>query len=1060
MSTTGRTPFGALLRQRRLAVALSQAALAERAGLSVDAIAALERGRRTAPRPHTLALLAAALGLPAEDRAAFIAAAAASPPPPRAPSLVTPALVGREREQTVLREALAAALAGRGGLALISGEAGIGKTALAEALCAEAERLGAHVLVGRAYDLSETPPYGPWTEARAQFPPSPDLPPLPSALHTTAHSPQQFFAEVRAFFAAAAAARPLVLLLDDLQWADPASLDLLRTVARALMTLPMLVLATYRPDDLTRRHPLAPLLPLLAREARAARLDLAPLSAAALGALVRDRYALAPADEDRLVAYLARRTDGNPLFATEVLRALEEQGVVDARGGGLGDLGTIAVPALLRQIVVGRVARLGVEAKRLLDIAAVIGQEVPLGVWAVAAETDEGTVEAVAERALEARLLVEVRGADRVAFAHGLIREALYEDLPAIRRRRLQRRVGETLAALREPLADAVAYHFQQAGDARATDWLARAGWRAYRAFAYHTARARFAAALPALTGGERARVLLALADFDRYREAGIGYAADAADAALAAGDEVLAAMARFRLGINRSYRGRVGEALAALAAADAVLDSLPDAALPDFRGIIGLTFSRQARGMYQALALAFAGQWRAALALAGGDPGGARGPVGKPTANGILALAYVGGLLGRPDLVRRHIDTSLALFAACEDDAGLYTMRVFEGHGLLLPFLLDDRAARQRYDEALAGAAGRVAEALGAAAPHLNRCPLLVVSGRWQEARALWAQRDGATIGHDVAASFPAIGLMALAQGVRDEAWALVGELLPDGPTSAPGATHFVAALGLQRLAAQLALDDGEREAARGWLEAHDRWLAWAGEEVRWGRADGRLAWADYHRVLGDPAAALRHAKQALADATEPRQPLALLAAQRLLGALRTDAGRYAEARGHLDVALALAEACAAPYERALTLLALAELCEAEGNAADTHPLLAEVRAICEPLGAQPALAQADALAARLTRPSPPTPARLAGLSAREVEVLRLVAQGWTDRRVAEHLFLSTRTVNQHLRSIYTKLGVSTRAAATRFAVEHGLALTCLPKTKLKRRWDLPGEP
>src|SRR5436853_851950 len=93
-----------------------------------------------------------------------------------------PTLVGREREQATLREALAAALAGRGSLVLIGGEAGIGKTALAETLLAEATELGALVLVGRCYDLSETPPYGPWTEALARAPRDPALPPLPAAL--------------------------------------------------------------------------------------------------------------------------------------------------------------------------------------------------------------------------------------------------------------------------------------------------------------------------------------------------------------------------------------------------------------------------------------------------------------------------------------------------------------------------------------------------------------------------------------------------------------------------------------------------------------------------------------------------------------------------------------------------------------------------------------------------------------------------------------------------------------------------------------------------------------
>ena len=140
------------------------------------------------------------------------------------------------------------------------------------------------------------------------------------------------------------------------------------------------------------------------------------------------------------------------------------------------------------------------------------------------------------------------------------------------------------------------------------------------------------------------------------------------------------------------------------------------------------------------------------------------------------------------------------------------------------------------------------------------------------------------------------------------------------------------------------------------------------------------------------------------------------------------------------MEQALALAEACAAPYERALILLALAELRASTGERDEARALLDEARAICAPLEARPALARADALAARLALLKPPRASSPAGLTVREVEVLRLVAEGLTDAQAAERLSLSPRTVSQHLRSIYNKLGVSTRGAATRFALDHRL--------------------
>src|SRR3954447_22047090 len=140
-----------------------------------------------------------------------------------------PPLVGRERELGALRDALAAALAGRGALVLIGGEAGIGKTALAEALLAEAGAHGALVLIGRCYDLSETPPYGPWAEALARAPVGDNLPALPTAVLPSERegevlgSQDAIVRRVTAYLAALAATQPLLLLLEDLHWADPAS---------------------------------------------------------------------------------------------------------------------------------------------------------------------------------------------------------------------------------------------------------------------------------------------------------------------------------------------------------------------------------------------------------------------------------------------------------------------------------------------------------------------------------------------------------------------------------------------------------------------------------------------------------------------------------------------------------------------------------------------------------------------------------------------------------------------------------------------------------------------
>jgi ATP/maltotriose-dependent transcriptional regulator MalT len=260
----------------------------------------------------------------------------------------------------------------------------------------------------------------------------------------------------------------------------------------------------------------------------------------------------------------------------------------------------------------------------------------------------------------------------------------------------------------------------------------------------------------------------------------------------------------------------------------------------------------------------------------------------------------------------------------------------------------------------------------------------------------------------------------------------------LPQGAETIPGEVRVLEALGMQRVAAALALDEGNLPLAHEWLEVHDHWLDWSGAVL--GRSEGAALWARYHRQGGEAGQAQQYAERARTHATDPRQPLALLAAHRLLGELDIDTGTFDDAAYHLDTALALADACAAPYERALTVLALAELRMAEGDAGEARTLLNAARAMFVALGANPALARADAFAARLDVASATPPTYPAGLSAREVEVLRLVAEGLSNPQIGERLFLSPRTVEHHLHAIFNKTGVSSRAAAARWASERAL--------------------
>jgi DNA-binding CsgD family transcriptional regulator/uncharacterized protein HemY len=237
--------------------------------------------------------------------------------------------------------------------------------------------------------------------------------------------------------------------------------------------------------------------------------------------------------------------------------------------------------------------------------------------------------------------------------------------------------------------------------------------------------------------------------------------------------------------------------------------------------------------------------------------------------------------------------------------------------------------------------------------------------------------------------------------------------------------------------LAAEAALDAGDFDTAQGWIDAFTRWAEWSGVVVA--RSRSRLLLAQHAVGLGDYDSAEGHARQALTLARVPRQPLELLNAHRVLGEALIKAGRDGEAEHHLLASLAIAEACEAPFERARCLLALAEWRAAAGRQGEVRRLAEEIRQLCGPLGAAPTIERSTALLATLDR-RPRAAAYPAGLTVREVEVLRLVAQGLTDAEVAARLYVSRRTVGGHLTSIYTKLGVSSRVEATRLAIHYGL--------------------
>ncbi len=447
----------------------------------------------------------------------------------------TAALVGRERELAELRQLLAGALAGSGALALLGGEPGIGKTRLAEALAAEAAARGARPLWGRCWEGEGATAFRPWVEALRQLlrgAAADDLaadlgagvadllsllPELARLLPGLAPPPSvdpeearfRLFDAVLGWLRAAAGRRPLLLVLEDLHWADASSLALLQFVARELAVLPLLLVGTYRDVELDRRHPLASVLPALRRERGTRRLALRGLDEPEVAALLEALLDRPSSEHSRqFAAALHDTTEGNPLFVQEIVRHLQENGRLLRRDGrwtsDARSIDELELPEGVREVIGRRLARLTEPTNRVLAGAAVLGRSFSFRLLIALSGQDEETVIAAIEEAQAAHLLEEERGGEAAySFTHALLRQTLYEELSLPRRQRLHRRAADAIAQLygdAEAHAAELAQHSLQAvpevAPAIAIERCQRAGAVARARFAFEEAMRWFAAAL------------------------------------------------------------------------------------------------------------------------------------------------------------------------------------------------------------------------------------------------------------------------------------------------------------------------------------------------------------------------------------------------------------------------------------------------------------------------------------------------------------------------------------------------------------------------------------
>jgi DNA-binding CsgD family transcriptional regulator len=858
-------------------------------------------------------------------------------------------LLEREQACAALETAFSDARAGGGRLVLVSGEAGIGKTALVRSFCSRFER---RPLAGACDGLRTPRPLGPIADIAGE---------IGGPLEQAIASGEPVHVVFDALVGELRSSPARIVVLEDLHRADEASLEIVALLARRVEQLGVLVLATYRADELPRTHPLRVVLGDLATTAAVVRVPLEPLSPGAVASLA------APHGVD--AADLHARTGGNPFFVTEAL------------AGGRRD-----VPATVSDAVLARTASLGPRARELLDVVAIVPERAELWLLEAVAHDALGALdECLASGVLHAE-------GPAVAFRHELARMAVEESINPHRRVQLHR---AALAVLRDPPRGArdlarLAHHAEAADDAAAVLELApAAAERAAAVGAHREAAAQFARALrcaEALPPGETAE-LLERRSFECFLTDQPEDAIDALERALecwrAIGDARREGLALHALMRRRWCASDSAGAEAASAQAIEVLERLgPGPELAQvYAGASSLAMNLEKAED------AFAWGERA-LALI--DPADDPQTFAYQLNNtGTMAL-----LLGRPE-GRDRLERSIAVAAGAglHDDVARGYLHLGWAASRLRDFGLIDRLAD--------GLEYCTEHGLELYSPYLiaYQARADLDQGRWgdaaESASYLLRQRHQAPL------------LRLLANTVLATVRARRGD--PDVEPPLAEARAIAAGKPDLQHVAPFAVAAAEAAALAGRAdlaaEATDAALALAVERrASW--VAGELAFWRRRAGIDEPAPAA--------------------AAEPFAAHLAGDWRRAAE----------LWERLGCPYEAALAL----------GDADDGASLRRALDALRE-LGSGPAAARiARRLRERGERglargPRPSTRANPAGLTARQLEVLQLVAEGMRNAEIARELVLSQRTVDHHVAAILDKLGARTRTEATAQAVRLGLA-------------------
>jgi ATP/maltotriose-dependent transcriptional regulator MalT len=1005
----------------------------------------------------------------------------------------SPVLIGRDAELRALRSAWDAAVVGLPSTVLVGGEAGIGKSRLVAELGRIVREGGGAVLEGASVSLGDDEglPLAPIADAlRAlarQLPPEvvqeivgpagPALgrlvPELGGTVDASDAATRPDWVQARMLEAVLSVLhrlgerQPLLLVVEDLHWADRSTRDVLAFVARTARTERLLVVGTYRTDEIHRRHPIRPWLAEMERTPRVDRLTLERLGTDALADLVDAIRALPP--DEALLRTIADRSEGNPFYVEELLAA----GATQQPGG---------LPSDLREVLLSRVASLPDEVATLLGVAAVAGRSVEHDVLREVAAVDDEGLEGAMREAVAAGIVVATADGPTAmyAFRHALLQEAVYDDLLPTERRRYHATYAAAIGDRPVPEGAAgaghlaaLAYHASASHDLPAAleAWVA-AGRASVEACAFAAGARSLERALdlwdavPAddrSTAVDQIQVFYELA-FARMLAAETSGAVDAARRAVElctpSADPVRAASLLERLGRTSWVDGNFDNALRHHAEAVALLEGQPPS--PAVARVLGGYGSM----------LMLRGHYRRSVQVSTEAIEVAR-TVGAEQAElhalNTLAvcLAQLGDCVQGMDLMRDVFERSKRLNDL--HDLG----RVYGNYASVLQICGRTLEAADLSGEGSDWARRNGVWRSYGAFHDGNRAAGLIELGRWTEARDLMARtaEEGpqgvAILNHAVNAGPLAVrmGDLELARSLLTDA-AERAAAFRDAQFTSPIFVGLV----------ELALLEGRLD---------DAWAAATDGMARLAETDDATLLATMHAVAAQAAA--DRALAASAAHRDDKRDAAVADARRIaeeaatiVATLDPTSPAAAVPRGYL--AIATAEAARAAGEAANDAWALAvdqwtrlgwpwyvayaryreaeALLGASASRSDAATRLAEARAIADSLAALPLRDAIDGVArrARLTvasrapadgpaagQETMPVPEPVAadpfGLTSREREVLALVADGQTNRRIAETLFISESTAGVHVSNILGKLGVASRTEAAAVAVRLGLA-------------------